>query len=114
MSAHGNQVCKQCETYHSYLKYGLCERCFQKWEHKDNPEPEARKVRSIIRGDESTNGNRKGHFIVRIKPDRYFSSRKNFPVTIEEATDYTWLNTARSIAETCNGKVEELKPTVEV
>ena len=110
MSAYGNQVCKQCETVHFYLKYGLCERCFDKWEHKDNPEPEARKVRLFDRSSIDGADNRKGHFVVRIKTDLYFSSRKNFPVPLSEATDYTWLNTARAIAEMCKGKVQELKP----
>ena len=110
MSGYGTQICKQCERVTHYLKYGLCETCFQKWHQHDNPEPEARKIRATTTGGAVSKNNRRGCFVVRIKPDRYHNSKKAMPVPSSEATMYHWLNSARAIAEQVKGKVEELKP----
>lgn len=104
-------ICPQCggNDGKGYLKYGRCEKCFQSWEGRHNPEPDAVKPRYTVNQSGET-VNRRGLFVVSAR-EKYFNPKKQGFVPQEEAFVYMWFNSAQAIADQVRGKVQELIPS---
>jgi len=100
-------IVPECRKNALYLKYGRCEECWQKWDHRDNPEPDAKKKRAtpFCKGK----GDVRGHFIV-ANDSGHYSSKKKELVPEDEATVFAWKRSAQKLADEIGGAVIVLGP----